>query len=109
VASITTRDASGVLTTWDPTKYQVDTRAEPGRIFPLGSTGWWPALAPGVLAPITIRFVAGYGVRALDIPEPLRLGLLAIAGQFYSSRDTAGPVPTWIEQLIAPYRMTAAA
>src|SRR5262252_3744908 len=111
VQSISVRDAAGGVTTLDPTTYQVDTRSEPGRIAPKAGTWWpippWPTPTMlGVLAAITIRFTAGYGTRAIDIPEPLRMALLATAGEFYTNRDTGAlTVPPWVDRLVASYRI----
>jgi len=108
VTSIKVRDSAGVVTTLDPSTYLVDIISEPGRI--TSTAGWWSQVTPGLLSPITIRFVAGYGMRVAQIPEPLRMALLATAGEMYTNRDTgATTVPPWVERLVASYRVLTAA
>jgi uncharacterized phiE125 gp8 family phage protein len=103
VTSITVRSPAGVEAVWPSTSYEVDLGDGLGSIQPLmGST--WPPAAP-TLAPIKVRFVAGYGARLDLIPASLRQALLGLAGEFYTHRDLAAPAPTWIDRLLWPYRL----
>jgi uncharacterized phiE125 gp8 family phage protein len=108
VTSITVRGPDEVPVLWPATAYQVD-RADgllPGRILPVYG-GTWP-LTGYSLSPITIRFVAGYGVTLDTVPQPLRLALLGLVAAFYTNRDVDAPPPRWVDAMLAPYRLLAA-
>jgi uncharacterized phiE125 gp8 family phage protein len=82
-------DTAGVEQTWGATNYTVSAPAGPrcraGRL----------ALAPGVSWPtcrqqieaMTIRFVAGYGTEAEDVPAQLRVAALLDLGTLYEHRE----------------------
>lgn len=75
LASVTTvkytDPATGTQVTLDPSKYLVDTRREPGRIVPAYGTSW-PTARYGVPNAVEIRFVAGYGAAASNVPDRMR-------------------------------------
>lgn len=69
-----------------------------------------PALAD-ILAPLAVRFTAGYGTAADDVPPALRQAILLIVGDLFRFRETAGggtisalPVYATVSALLAPYR-----
>ena len=102
VTSITYTDTNGAPQVLAPTEYDIDTKADPGRIVPAYGK-YWPATRAVVNA-VTVRFVAGYGAGAAAIPRPIRLALLGLVGDYNEHRDTDGPTPKWIEALLAPFR-----
>jgi uncharacterized phiE125 gp8 family phage protein len=75
----------------------------------------WPR--PGVASQgIEIRFAAGFGPAAADVPAPIRQALLLLAAHWYSHREADGgcgghasaaasaPSPALVSDLLAPYR-----
>lgn len=103
ITSISVRDPTGVLAVWPSTNYEVDLGDGLGSIQPVVGKTWPPAAH--TLAPIAIRFVAGYGARPELIPASLRQALLGMAGEFYTHRDLAAAAPAWIDRLLWPYRL----
>ena len=109
IESVSYVDADGATRTLPAERYQVDTASAPGRITPAyGQT--WPATR-AVANAVTVRFKAGYGDGATDVPEDIRQALLLLVGSFYEHREdlVAGPAPTALPRgamaLLHPYRM----
>lgn len=68
--------------------------------------GWVRVSQPGNATRIDVTVDAGMAADWADIPEPLRLAILRLAGHLHAYRDTApdsGP-PTAIAALIRPWR-----
>jgi uncharacterized phiE125 gp8 family phage protein len=86
ITSVKYIDTNGVLQTWDSAKYVVGTR--PGReaILPAYGEGWPSVRTSGVLNPIEIEFIAGYGNPA-DVPAPIKQAMLAHLGFMYENRE----------------------
>jgi uncharacterized phiE125 gp8 family phage protein len=109
VTSINYIDTAGASQLLDPAAYQVDTVGEPGRIAPAFGTVW-PQTREQLNA-VTIRFVAGYGVAAQDVPEGIRNGMLMLIAHMFERREstvvgaTATKVPMSAEWLVDPYRV----
>jgi len=86
---------AGTEYTYASTNYIVDVDNEPGKIV-LKSTSTWPS---DVLYPVNgvrIRFVAGYGDDAEDVPEHFRQAILLLLGHWYENREqvvVSGAVP----------------
>ena len=96
-------DPDGVEQTLDPAKYMVDTKSAPARIFPAYEEVWPPIrFVPNA---VTVRFVAGYGAAAADVPRPIRTAMLGLIADFYENRSAEGPVPQWIKNLLAPFKV----
>lgn len=101
--------ANGVVQTIEAAKYRVDAKREPGRVTPVhGAT--WPATR-AVTNAVTVRFTAGYGGAASDVPEDIRQAILLIVGRLYAHREDVltGPIATRMphgaESLMGPYRV----
>lgn len=89
--------------TWASTDYTVDAKTEPAWIAPaIGKV--YPSTA-SVFNAITVRFVAGYGTLATDVPEPMRLAIKAAVAYFSEHRDEGSEMPGWMWYLLAPYRV----
>jgi len=88
VTSVTYRDLSGVLQTWDPANYVVDAPAGPrsarGRLS-LASGATWPSTF-GQASDIVIRFVAGYGAPSA-VPAILRTAIAMDVVSMYLHRE----------------------
>jgi hypothetical protein len=89
VNSIKYVDPNNVLQTLDPTKYIVDTDAEPARLFPGPAGGNWPACLY-VPNAVQIEFVAGYDTPPsadATIPKGLMTLILLLLSGFYENRE----------------------
>lgn len=79
------------------TDYTVNTYSEPGEIWPAYGTAW-PGVrdVPGALV---VRFIAGFGSAAADVPENARQAVLLMIGHFYENREAvlAGTISKEIE------------
>lgn len=94
-------DANGVLTTMDPSLYQVDTYSEPGRVA-LGVNQIWPwtelSVPQPVLNAVQITYTAGFGVATVDgdgntslpttFPRTLRHAILLTLAHWFENRET---------------------
>ena len=109
VTTIKYIDENGTQQTLSSSIYTVDTNAEMGRVF-LAYDQVWPTVRP-ILNAIEIRFVAGYGANAEDIPESIRQGMKMLLGHLYENRETTKSgvpivsVPQAYEWLLWPYRV----
>lgn len=114
VSSVTYIDTDGTSQTWSSSNYVVRAvagpRAQPGRI--------WAAYGvtyPSVQSrpePITVRFVAGYGLSAASVPAALRSAILILIAEQYARREdsivgtTISQVPDGVRSILAPYVVT---
>lgn len=109
VTSIKYYDTANVQQTLSATAYDFDGAQEPARVT-LAFGYVWP-MHYVRLAPIAIRFVAGYGSQPGSVPEPIRLALLLLVGHFYENREavlvgqTAADLPFGVDALLSPYRV----
>lgn len=101
-------DAAGVQQTLSSDAYQVIAQVEPGGVA-LASGQYWPGHSSDVALPINIRFVAGYGDAAANVPEPLRQGMRLLVGHMYANRESVNVgnitnvMPQAVDWLWAPY------
>ena len=119
VTFLKTYDPLNLATTFDASKYFVDTPSEPGRIV-LNPAGSWPSgLRPANA--VEVEFVAGYG-DASAVPDALKQGMLLwiklLIGDrnwlFELGESTAGliefnrsDVPPPVVSLWSPYKIYA--
>ena len=87
VTSIKVLDYSNTESTIDSGVYFVNTRSEPGSVVPRQLETWPTEVLPE--AGVTIRFVAGYGDAATDVPADIRLAVVTQAAHTLSQRDPA--------------------
>ena len=110
VTSIAYTDTAGDAQTLAASKYQVDTKSQPGRLAPVFGEVW-PTVEIGTLNPLTITLVAGYGDNATDVPEGIRHGIMGILAHLYEHRESVvtGTIATQLPQhaidLLEPYRV----
>lgn len=109
VTSITYTDTAGDGQTWSSDEYTADTDSEPARI----------ALAFGesypdtqdVIKAVKVRFVAGYGDAATDVPDAIITAVKMLVTTWYDHRDTiiegtsAMEVPGTVDALLSSYRI----
>lgn len=77
-------DTTGTETTMLSDDYVVDTASEPGWLLP--STAGWPATQEAINA-VEIRFQAGYGPAATDVPDNIRHAVKLFVGYYYENRE----------------------
>jgi uncharacterized phiE125 gp8 family phage protein len=109
VISVKYDDGSGYEQTISPDQYFVDNVSQPGWIVPNSSSPWPQTL--NAINSVRIRFRAGYGNNATDVPEPLRMAMKMHIAHLYENRESVaalsgfvGQVPQGYEDLIADYR-----
>ncbi len=121
VTAIRYRTLAGDEKTLDSDQYRVDTRSEPGRVYPLIAVGWPTDL--DTHGAVTIEYVAGYGGSDGDVPDVIREAILSYAkglasrlsrpGVTSESIDNAsrtyeangGQLPGLTQVMLQPYRV----
>ncbi len=112
VTSITYLDGSGVSQTWSASEYAVDIYSEPARIKPAYGYSW--PTTQGVMNAITVRYSAGYGATAADVPASIRAAMKLMIAHWYANRENAvigtitANVPDAAQSLLNPYRLLEA-
>lgn len=106
-------DSAGVSQTW--TDYDSDKPAGPfaerGRLRPVYGSSW-PVIGSGRLNAFTVRFTAGYGTKAVDVPRTIRQAMLLMLGAWYEQRedvvmDAVIAMPLGALALLTPYKVYA--
>lgn len=97
VSSITYTDTDGVTQTFSSSSYVVDDKSERGWVV-LASGEAWPSTYD-VINAVTIRFIAGYGDAASDVPEEIRHAILLMVAQWYEHRKTVHVGQGTVEEL----------
>lgn len=107
VMSVKYVDVNGLQQTMPPSEYMVDNVSKPGWVVPLTT---WPATKATANA-VEIRFVAGFGDDATDVPATIRIAILLLVGHWYENREavlaqyqgsaTALPLPFAVDALLA--------
>lgn len=100
VTSINYVNTNGVTTLLAAAEYQVVTKWEPGRVVP-AFTKVWPETRDQPEA-VTIRYKAGFGTSAADVPQPIRQAILFLVGDLYENRE-------WQSDLVLEQNRTAKA
>lgn len=108
VSSITYVDTDGTTQTLSSSLYTVDTKREPGRVIPAYGESW-PSTRDHINC-VTVRFVAGYGANASDVPQALKSAILLLIGQLFENREATAErapeeVPLAFNALVWPYRL----
>lgn len=110
IASITSLkyyDSDGALQTLDADTYTLDADRLPGWIYEAGLNTW-----PSVLSEensVMIRFVAGYGDAAEDVPAELRYWIRAQAAaavHAQSAQTDASVGMDFVNSLLDPYKLS---
>ena len=108
VTSVKYINTSGVETTLAPSAYALDKDSEPGWLLPAYDTDW--PEARDTANAIRVRYTAGFGTAATDVPQPLRMWIALHAAAAYDNRAALVDNRNVIENpalsgLIDPYRM----
>jgi uncharacterized phiE125 gp8 family phage protein len=107
VSSVKYLDEDEVEQTLGTTVYRVDGYAEPARVTrTYGET--WPDVALDYPNAVRIRYVAGYGDDATDVPPPLKQWMLLHIGHWYANREASAKdlrTLPMLDGLLDPYRV----
>lgn len=97
-------DENGDLQTWNASQYLVDNYRKQARI----------CLMPNVTFPtydsdrangVLVRYNAGFGATAADVPAVIKQAILLIIGYLYNNReDKIKNLPSLSEHLLQPYK-----
>lgn len=112
LSSVTTvkyTDKDNAQTTFTASKYIVDTNNEPGQIV-LAYGESWPTFTPRPINAVEIRFVAGYGSGAANVPEGIKQAMLLLIAHWYENREpitdlNMKEIPETANALLWPYRV----
>lgn len=85
IVSIQYIDPDGVQQTMDPADYSLDPDSLPGWVLPAYGTAW-PATLDAANV-VRVRFVAGYGAAATDVPTPVRQWINVTLATYYANRE----------------------
>lgn len=86
IVSITYYDAAGALQTMDSADYSLDVDLKPGWVSPAYGTVW-PNTYDMPNA-VRVRFLAGYGDTAADVPATSKAWMLLRIGTLYKHRES---------------------
>ncbi|KKL96986.1 hypothetical protein LCGC14_1839010 [marine sediment metagenome] len=104
-------DLDGIQQEFSDTLYDVDIETEPGRIVPAYNETW-PSIRNRVNA-VEVRFIAGYGAAAVNVPEAIVSAILLHVGHLYEHREDviigtiSSQMPSGVHSLLWPYRSLA--
>lgn len=109
VTSVKYTDKDNVQSTLASNKYVVDTNGEPGQVV-LAYGESWPSFTPRPVNAVEIRFVAGYGSSATNVPAGIRQAMLLLVGHWYENRELISElnlkeIPETVNALLWPYRV----
>jgi len=108
VTTITYIDENGASQVLVSSVYTVDTRAIPGQVVPAYDQTW-PS-ARDVVNAVVVKYLAGFGAAATDLPEPIRHAMRIDLATLYAHREdfvtgtVVSPIRT-VRTLLAPYRL----
>lgn len=109
IETINITDTSGTLVLWSADNYDIDANARPPRLLPAQGKNW---LAPGSTPNgIEIKFKAGFGAIAADVPANLHQAVKFLMSEWFEhrlpmpDRTTPGDIPPLVENLLRPYRI----
>jgi len=95
--------------TWDSDSYTLDTSRSPCRL--VRNHGYsWPS-ATRTWNPIHVKFVAGYGTKASEVPWEIRHAIKLMGAHWWDQRmplnigNIVNEIPNQAKSLLAPYRV----
>jgi len=109
VLSVSIRDHTGDQSIWGSDNYVVETSG-PAPYIALMPGALWPSAQHNAGA-IRIRYRAGYGDSATDVPPPLAHAVLLLVAHWYENRvpvvinAAASRIPGTVDALIAGHRL----
>lgn len=107
ISSVKYIDPAGVQQTMDSALYALDKDSAPGWLLPAYDTAW-PDLRETANA-VRVRYTAGFGTAATDVPQALRMWIALHAAAAYQSREATSEKPLSVNPALAglldPYRL----
>ena len=106
VTSVQTTAADGTIAVLPPAATLFDP-GPPARLIRTGPS--WPRITAAANG-ITIRFTAGFGAAATDVPAPIRRAMLLLVAHWFEHRDPIeigepdAAIPKAVHDLLRPYR-----
>lgn len=105
IVSVKYLDLAGAEQTLASNKYALDTSSTPSWLLPAYGTTWPETIA--VANALRVRFVVGYGAAGANVPEDIRLWIIAHATQLLENSDGMShqdfrPLP-FVDRLLDPY------
>lgn len=113
ITSVKYYDAAAAYQTLSPSLYEVDVTAPVAIVAPAISTPW--PVTQVRLNAVEVRYTAGFGPAASDVPGDIVAALKLIVGHLYENREAIGvgnmvnELPLAVEYLLAPYELPEAA
>jgi len=110
VSSVTYYPDSGSGSVVDADDYHVDSYGEPGG-FTLTGAAEWPTSTPRTTNMLVVRYVAGYGATAADVPRALREAIIETVRAMIdgtedpSIEERRHAMPSFARKLARPYRI----
>jgi uncharacterized phiE125 gp8 family phage protein len=107
VTSVTYTDDAALTATLAATAYTLRTGTQPGSL--LFDADLLPTVTLADVAGVKVRYTAGYGAAAANVPQAIRQAILLLVGHWYANREAVGagtlaPLPMAVDALLAPYR-----
>lgn len=109
ITSIKYDDPNAVEQTVVSSNYVVDVVSSFGWVVPIVGFSWPVPL--DTINAVRIRFIAGFGPAASDVPEPIRQAMLLMIGNWYENREevvigqAAMQIPMAAEALLSAYEL----
>ncbi len=107
ITSVKYIDTAGVEQTMDAAAYALDKDSEPGWLLPAYNTDW--PEARDTANAVRVRYTAGFGAAATDVPQALRMWIALHAAAAYQAREAVSERPLTLnpalDGLIDPYRL----
>lgn len=109
ITSVQYVDDAGDTQTLDASKYTLDSSSLVPRLVPAFGEVW--PTTQLVINAVTITFLAGYGLLASDVPDPLIHAIKLIVGTYYDpvranvSAVSMSEIPQAADFLMGPYRV----
>jgi uncharacterized phiE125 gp8 family phage protein len=104
VASIKYTDEGGTEATLDASSYLTDFVSHHARVV-LKSNASWPSVTLAEANGVIVRFTAGYGTQAENVPQAIKQAIMLLASSLYENRDPVVQGSTIIQEL--PFAVTA--
>lgn len=86
----------------DPATYIVDTVSVPCRMTLADDAAWGTTR---LFAGFRVRYVAGYGPHASDVPNGIRMAMLMAVSHWYRYREASNKLPDEALKRLYPYRI----
>lgn len=109
ITSVTYIDAAGDSQVLDASAYSLDSDLMPGWLLPAYGTNWPTTL--DTTGAVRVRFTAGYGSAASDVPGAIKAWLLLKIAALYvggDGADHAAKMQPMVDRLLDPFRVWSA-